>query len=227
MRLTKATVLTTSVMLLTGIAQAGVNPPVVEDFNDGPANWFNGPGTAVADWEPNGGPNGAGDGFITADAAFADAGMFGLTLFRGQDNFDSSNDAFVGDWANNGVNAFTFSFRHNAPTPVNLFVRFATPANFPAAVGLVFQPALPNTWTDLSIPLGPDSPNLVFEAGDFQTVFGDLGNIQIGIEVPDGFEDDTTSYTFDFDNAAAVPGPAVLAPLVLAGVMRRRRARTS
>ena len=87
-----AAVLTT----VSANALGGLVTPYTEDFTAGPADWYDSAGTSVLDWEPSGGPMGAGDGYVTTSFAFADAGPFGAILFRGQDEFQSSDDRFVG-----------------------------------------------------------------------------------------------------------------------------------
>jgi hypothetical protein len=216
-----------AVLGLAATAHAGLDVvPFTEDFTDGPQNWFDAPGTSVVSWSADGGPNGAGDGYISTSFAFADIPdpTLGTSIFRAQDEFNSSGNAFVGDWIAGGVNEVSFWFRHDAPAPVNVFARFASPVNFPAAVGLVFQPILPNTWTQVSVPLFDGSPNLIYEGPfGFGDVFSSVGHLQLGILPPMGFENDPTLYTFDVDKVSIVPAPGALALLGLAAFARRRR----
>jgi hypothetical protein len=172
-----------------------------------------------------GGPGGATDAYITTDFAFADAGETGAVLFRAEDGFGSSDNNFFGDWIADGVGEVRFSFRHNAPAPVQLFGRFTGPANV-GAIGLVFQPVLPNTWTEVSIPITPANPAFIYEGPfGFDDVFTNIAHLQIGMLPPMGFEDDPTPYTFDTDAVSILPAPGGLLVLATAafGVVRRRR----
>ncbi len=120
-----------------------------------------------------------------------------------------------------------FWFRHDAPAPVPAFARFTGPANV-GAIGLVFPPVVPNTWTEVSIPITPDNPNWVFEGPiDFADVFGNIAHLQIGMTPPGGFEGDPTRYTFDVDGISIIPAPGGLLVLVAAGLAGVRRGRAS
>ena len=116
-----------TILVSSSVVTADAVSPFIESFDNDASNWRDLGGGADASWNPA--------GYISTSAAFADAGPFGLTLFRGQDAFDSSGDAFVGDWAAGGITHFSFDMRHNAAVPVNFFARFATPQNFPAFAG--------------------------------------------------------------------------------------------
>ena len=214
----------------TGVASTHAQVQTfTETFADGPANWFDPTGAAPLTWEADGGADGPGDGYVTTPFAFSEVPPLGSILARGQDEFNSSDNAFVGDWIDSQIEVFTFSIRHDAPAPVDVFVRFAQPDNSPGAIGISFAPIVPNTWTEVAIPIDPNSPNLInFGGSDFDTIFSDIGHIQIGINAPDGFENDPTLYNFDFDSigVVAIPAPGVLglaACLPLATGRRRRR----
>ena len=127
--------------------------PFTEDFDNGPSNWFDAPGTGLLDWIASGGPD---DGaYVTTLFMVPDPlPPFGSTLFRGQDEFGSSGGAFEGDWLADGVSEFSFWIRHDAPVAVDAFVRFASPENFPGAVGLAPGPIAPNTWTEITVAVG-------------------------------------------------------------------------
>jgi hypothetical protein len=105
-----------------------VSASTTEDFTSGAANWKNFASldlTHVA----GGGPNGSG--YVTTGFAFTGAPTGSSVLFRGHDAFNSSGDAFVGNWLAAGINRLSADVRHDAPEPVHFFVRLATPANFP------------------------------------------------------------------------------------------------
>ncbi len=196
--------------------------PFTEDFTGGPANWFNAGGTTVVDWVPFGGPDGSA--YVTASYLVPDpVPPLGAILFRAQDEFGSSGGAFEGDWISDGVAGFSFFIRHDAPAPLGVFARFAGPANFPGAVGIFFAPVAPGVWTELSLPIAPDSPNLILEGASFRDVFGDIGHVQIGI-LPTA---DMIGRTFhvDLDKVSIVPGPGSTAAIVAGALAWRRRRR--
>ncbi|USN99421.1 MAG: hypothetical protein H6810_01735 [Phycisphaeraceae bacterium] len=212
-------------------ALAGPTNPFTETFDNGANNWLGGDFLPPAE-HANGG---VGDtGYISSQTGFEfnDPGSFN-TVFRGNKGLlpgtDASGGAFVGDWIAAGVTNLSFSLRHDIPEPVTVFVRIAADtfgAPFPGAVGIFFVPVFAGEWTDLSIDINPANPQFVtYEDSSFETVFSNVGFIQIGIASPDGLLGDPTLYTVDLDNVAIVPAPAGLlafAP-VLAAATRRRR----
>ena len=219
----------TSVVGLVLVAAAGVQAAVVpftEDFTAGSANWkFDPAGLTDSTWVPAGGPDASA--YISQDFNFLNSGSGDTpAFFRAQDDFDSSGDAFVGDWISQGVTQFSMWVRHNAPEPVTFFTRFATPGNFPGADAVEFVPVAPNTWTLITFEISAAATNIVYEgpASTFESVFGDVGNVQIGAFVSDTMAGIDQTYTFDLDQASIVPEPATLSlmGLVLLGFLRRR-----
>ncbi len=217
---------------LAHTAQA-VTVPFVEDFNTDSANWGNseaaGPGFqqgGPANWVSSGGPDGSG--YASVDFSFGNfAGPFNPTLFRGQDEFNSSNGDYVGDWLSNGIRTVRYSIRHNAPVPIPFNLRVSTPQNTPGASAVIFgPPVLPNTWTELVFDLSPGSPQIVtLGGGTYNGIFGNLGHIQIGADIPAALENDPTVYAIDLDNvvAAPEPGTAILAGMAAVVSLTRRR----
>ena len=134
---------------------------------------------------------------------------------------------FVGNWITDGVREFSFWVRHDAVAPLDLFDRFATPANFPGAVGISFVPVAPNTWTEIIIPIFAGSPNIILEGSPFNDVFSNIGNVQIGASVTADMIGQTI--TFDLDKVSITPAPGALGLLAVAGLLgsrtRRRVAR--
>lgn len=202
--------------------------PFTEGFDSNVSSWRDSTGNAELTWFNTGGPGGSGDGYAS--------GMFNFTgsaagdtpvILRGQDGFDSSDDAFVGDWITGGVTEFSFDFRHDAPVPVNVFTRFASSFNFPGAVAVDFVPVLPNTWTEVTIAIEASNPQFIsFSGQSFEAVFSSIGNLQIGIDVPVALAGFDADFTFDLDNVSIVPTPG--AAVLLAGAplaVRRRRRR--
>lgn len=193
--------------------------PFTETFSADSAGWYNGANTAPATWVPTGGADGA---YITESFNFVNStpGPQGPVFFRGQDENNASGGAFVGDWISEGVTEFHMRVRHNAPTPVNFFARFSGPFNFPGATAVAFAPVLPDVWTDITIAIDAANPQFVsFEGSDFDTVFGDIGHVQVGVGVPAGLAGVDQLFSFDLDTVSIVPEPASLAMAALMGLI--------
>ncbi len=201
-------------------AWAGV-VPFTETFTNDSSNWFNSPGLAPVDWVSNGGPDDSA--FVTTTLNFEGLGAGDpAVLFRGHDEFNSSGGAFVGDWVSSGVSGFSAFVRHDADVPLNYFVRFASPSNFPGANNIFFIPVASDTWTNVSAAL--PNPNLIFEGPfSYAQVFGNIGHIQIGVSVPASFAGTDTPVRFDLDSVSVVPEPATLGMLIVGGAMALRR----
>ena len=121
-----------------------------------------------------------------------------------------------------GADELRFAVRHDAPAPISFFARVASPFNFPAAVGLVFQPILPGTWTEVVIDLSPDSPQLVLEGSTYEEVFSNIGHLQIGFDAGDLA---SIPLTVDLDSVSVVPAGGVLPLLMVGGLLGGRRRR--
>jgi hypothetical protein len=210
--------------------------PYTENFTSDAANWRDGnsnPATFVASGGPAavGAPGGS---YITSTAsAFFLDDNDPVVVFRGQDGFDSSADAFVGNWTSSGINQFSTWIWHNAPVPLDFFVRFATAGNFPGTAADKMALIAPNTWTKLTYEIAPAHINeYLFPEGPpsfYNSTFSSVGNIQIGYSVPAGFGLDTNSYTFALDQPSiSTPEPAsaflAMSFAAIAFVRRRRTA---
>lgn len=199
--------------------------PFVEDFSANSANWRETGGVNPLAWNAAGGPD-AGSYAFGAFSFLSSAPNSTPAILRAHDAYNSSADAFVGNWIADGVNQFSVSVRHNAPTALTFFTRFAGTANFPGVAAVNFVPVAPNAWTALTFPIVSGNPQFVFEGpgATFNTVFSSVGNIQIGVSVPASLAGTNQSYSFDVDKASITPEPASLllvAPALLA--FRRRR----
>jgi len=196
--------------------------PFTEDFDTDSANWFNAAVTGPVDWVSTGSIDGGAYVTTGFNFQFSNPGD-NPPLFRGHDSFDSSGDAFVGNWIADGVTAFSFTVRHNAPEPVPFFARFA-PNSAPGANAVAFAPVQPNVWTTITVPINP-AAFFIFEGTTFESTFSSIGRVQIGMNVPDGLAGLDQLITFDLDKPTIVPAPGVAGLFGLAGLagLRRRR----
>ncbi len=230
-RTTKTTFAATCslIVLLAASNASATTVPFVEDFPTDSASWRNFNGSADIDWSATGGPDGgshAFDSFNFVNSLEDDT----PALLRAQDDFGSSSGGFVGDWLTSGVDEFSVMVKHDAPEPLFFFARFASPFNFPAAVGLEFAPVPSGVWTELTFALSELSPQLIYEGpSTFASVFSNIGNIQMGVTVPAAMAGVDADITFSVDKAAITPEPASILGLgvgafwFLGGVRRRQR----
>lgn len=176
--------------------------PFIEQFDSNSANWRDAAGTAVVGWSSSGGPDGSG--YATTTFNFSGAGP-GTTpaIFRNHEEFNSSGLAFQGDWVAAGVRQFGGYVRHNAGMDLTFFVRFADPANFPAAAAVVTNPVPSGQWTYFSVAMV--SSSFVFEGPfGFNDVFDNLGHIQVGVVTPPALENANVTVGFDLDRPMIV-----------------------
>ncbi len=223
-RFTTPIAATLASLLLPTAALATV-VPFTENYTADASSWRDGSGAVSASWTAAGGPDGSS--YISTGGTFENNLAGDTPIFaRGHDTYGSSGLAFVGDWLSDGVAEFSAYVRHDAPAPLNYFVRFAKPSNFPAAIGVEFVPVFPNTWTRIDIAIDASNPEFVnFETSDFNTIFSGIGKLQIGVTVPAGLAGSPLDYTFDFDQIAIVPEPsaALLVGVALLGAVGSRR----
>ena len=200
---------------LAGSASAAI-VPFTETFSADAASWT-GP-AGPANYDPAGN--------IAAETN-VNAASFGVVIgLRGQSANNASGGAFIGNWITDGVPSFSFSVRHSAPVPMNFGARLVTPFNFPGAIGIDFVPVAPGVWTTVTIPINPAYPGFVsFEGSDFNTIFSNIGSVQLLYSVPQSLAGTGTIIRFEADNVSLVPGTgtmAVLGPMGMV-VLRRRR----
>lgn len=212
-------------------ASAGVSP-FTETFANDNADWGTGGLWNVYEpvqWNQGSGPDGSNHISVTQNFSNFSPGPLDLALFRGQDNFDSSNGAFVGDWITGGITEFSFWVRHDAQEELKFFVRFVKAGANSPSMNYRFEDSLVqgNTWTKLTLQISPDTPNFIPGGGPgtYQNVMGDLGKIQIGIDLNPlaGIDLD-----FNFDLALVsmnVPGSSALMLLAVGGLFGTRRRR--
>lgn len=222
----RAAIAVAAVALTVSYARAGVSIPFTEDFTVDASNWVDAVFQPTLTWHAAGGPDGSS--YVSTTYNVPDPiPPFGAIAFRGHDEFDASNDAFVGDWKAGQVKEFSFWIRHDATLPIDVFSRFATSNNFPGAAGVWFAPVLPNIWTLITIDVTKNSPQLVLEGSPWESVFENVGNVQIGINPSDPLIGQTI--TIDIDRISMTPAPGALGLLLVGGAWLRpgrvRRAR--
>jgi hypothetical protein len=217
-RMTKLRVLLGVGMSATGlfmgdsIARAGTVPtvPFTEEFVADEAGWHD-VSLAPLGWISSGGPDGSSYASMTFNFVSSASGD-APALFRAQDKWTSSGGAFEGDYTDVNANLFKVYVRHNAGVPLSYFARFSSPFNFPGAIAVAFAPVPSGVWTELEIPIHNGSANLIsFEGTDYQSVFTNVGHVQIGLTVPSSLAGVDQEFTFDIDKVTIAnnPVPAV------------------
>ncbi len=225
---TSMTFVVTVIAVMTSFAGTPARATIVpftEDFSADSANWRDSGGVTPLAWFAAGGPDGGS--FASGNFNFLSSSPSSTpAIFRAHDAYDSSGDAFVGNWIADGVDQFSVSVRHNAPTPLTFFTRFAPSANFPGAAAINLTSVLPNTWTSLVFPINAGNPLFQYEGPGvtFNSVFSSIGNVQIGVATG-SLAGVNQSYTFDVDKASITPEPATAGLMFLGAclLMRRRR----
>jgi hypothetical protein len=231
-----------TISVLLAATSFAATVPFEEDFAASDANWVTAAGLPGLDFFASGGPD--GNGYVSDELSFANLSPDdqGPVIFRGDNNFSSSGNAFVGNWITEGVDQFSYWVRHDtfdpstgAPVPINFFARFASPFNFPGATAPEFVPVLPGVWTELSVDIVdgmvPFGPFVTYEGSDFDTIFSNIGKVQVGVSVPAAVAGLADSFRFDLDRVGIQAVPEPVGPLttltgflaVLMAIGRRRR----
>jgi hypothetical protein len=196
--------------------------PFTERFSTDTSNWRDSASLPLAHVASGGSDGG---GFVSTDFAFENL-VAGPALFRAQDEFGSSSGAFQGDWLAAGVGVLRAYVRHDAPVPIDFFVRLATPGNFPGvAIELPtsVQPGV--AWTLLEFDTRFSNPLLTpeappgMEATFYNAALSNVGHVQIGVSLPTALMTDPTAYTFDLDQVSiGVPEPSSV-PLMFGALL--------
>jgi hypothetical protein len=190
--------------------------PFTEDFTTTVSNWAGNSALNLLNYVASGGPDGGS--YASATNALSGTSM---TMFRAQDELNSSGHAFEGNWIADGIGEFSAFVRHNAPVPLTYFARFSGPGNFPGGIALNSTPVSPGTWTQLKFDINPGNPELIFEGPGFDVLFSNVGHVQVAVQVPAALSGNAVPYTFDIDKpsiAAQVPEPSSLAVVVVFGI---------
>ncbi len=195
-----------------------------ETFAGGAANWRNFNGTATLGWSAAGGPS---DGaFVTGqfNLASTTVGGFPPTVMRAAASYGSSNGGYVGNWITEGVTSVGFWFRHDLSESIALTGRFATPTNTPGASVVSSTLVASNTWTFVSFNVAQGSSDIIsLGGGTYSAIFSNIGNIQLGFQVPPSLAGQNITGTFDMTGFTLTPAPGALALLGVGGLMRNRR----
>lgn len=227
MRITRSSSATPAVLAVAAFASvASAQNGFVEQFNTDAANWRNSNGSAALAHLATGGPDGSGFARSSFNLSNTTVGGFPPTVIRAHASYPSSNAAYAGNWIASGATIFQFDFRHDLAEAVTLTGRFATPTNNPGASVVSSTVIQPNVWTTVSFNVAEGSPSIVsLGGGTYASIFGNLGNIQLGFNVPASLAGQNVTANFDIDNARVLPSPGALALIGLGGVIVGRRRR--
>ena len=207
-RLTACWALIAGISLLAGAgATQAATIPFTEEFSATSNGWVNFSSGAVVH-SATGGPEGAGDGFISATRNFVSSVSNDATTFvRGHDSLNASGDAFVGNWIAESVTQFSYWVRHDAGIPLTFGTRLASPLNSPGANAIASE--VPSgVWTRIEFEISAASPQFTsFEGSNFNTVFSSIGNLQLTVR-PGHLKGVNQVVTFDVDKVSVVPEPS-------------------
>ncbi|MBM4052967.1 MAG: hypothetical protein FJ270_09555 [Planctomycetes bacterium] len=195
-----------------------------ESFAGGAANWRNFNGTATLGWTAAGGPSDAA--FVTGQFNLANTtvGGFPPTVMRAAASYGSSNGGYVGNWIDAGVTNVGFWFRHDLSQSIVLTGRFATPTNSPGASVVSFAPIAANTWTYINFNVAQGSSDIIsLGGGTYSAIFSNIGNIQLGFQVPAALAGQNITGSFDMTGFNLTPAPGAVALLAAGGLVRSRR----
>jgi hypothetical protein len=225
---------------LTHPSYAAPVDPYTENFATDSAQWLNGPQTGFANWVASGGPDGSS--YISASMDTVGTTLDGAkVLFRGNSTtsppIHASNDEFLGDWLAGGIGQFSVYVYHEAPEALPYFARFAKSTGFPGVAAEEGTLVQPFTWTKLNYGINPSQIGSTLfpetttpgtELATYNSVFTDIGRVQIGFSVPASMVGSANTYLYAIDQVSvAIPEPASAVLLVAgafaANVRRRRR----
>lgn len=209
----------TALSVASACATAQLVTPFTETFDTDAQGWLSGSFAPLTH---------DASGFVSTTADISAAGPFGLTLFRGHDDFDASGDAFVGDYLSSGITTISFDIRHDYSEALDFALRVAHPANSPGFAIEASSAVAAGEWTTLTFELDPNNPLYTPEGppgfGFFAGVMSQVGNLQVSLTPPAGLPTGTF-VTFDLDNVSITPAPGSIASisiLMLAAARRRR-----
>ena len=218
------TIMIATLATITTASMANVTP-FTETFEGGANGWVQG-SFADANFFSSGSIDDSA--YIGSTADLNSAGPFGLTVFRGHDDFDASGDAFVGNYLASGINLVTLNLRHNAGQDLGIALRVSGSSNFPGFAVELPEMVASDQWVTLSFELSFANPLVTIEGPPsleaFNQVMEAVGNLQLSVDRPDGL---TTPLVvdFDLDNVSITPAPGTLVLLSFGGLVATRRRR--
>jgi hypothetical protein len=215
-RLSRAAVAALALASGAGAASA-LTVPFTEDFTTHVAGWENATNNPLS-FVASGGSDGGSYASGTFNY-FNFVGPFGSgpVTFRGQDEDNASGLAFVGDWIAGGVQTVSIWVRQNTTETLGYFLRIATSANFPGAVINSTTLVAPNTWTQVSFDIDPNSPLCTGEGVTCAQALANVAHLQFGTTAPAALTGLDQVFTLDIDKItiSSVPEPTTM--LLLAG----------
>lgn len=159
-----------------------------------------------------------------------------MALRARHDNpWNSSGDAFRRNWEAEGIRRVSAYVKHDFTDPLNYFMRvaFAGPMGaFPGGTYLATTPVAPNTWTQLTFDVSPNSPQLPpggLEGATWHDVFKDVGFVTFGVAIPNGQAANAAFYNFGIDKvtiSTPEPSSVLLAATAIVGFAATSRRRT-
>lgn len=199
-----------------------------ETFDTNTSNWLNAVSAAPTYNATGGVANSGYISYLSPDFTSGGTGPFGappLTiLFRGNNAANASGDAFVGNWIADGVQTLSVAVRHNYGSTLSLYARLDAGAGAAASLTPTF--VIPsNTWTTITIPItNSNPPFLSYGAGNFNSVFSNVQNVQLGLYVPANTFMDDLRFDIDDVTVSTVPEPTSLSLIGLGlGLLALRR----
>jgi hypothetical protein len=229
-RLSRAAVAALALASGAGAASA-LTVPFTEDFTTHVAGWENATNNPLS-FVASGGSDGGSYASGTFNY-FNFVGPFGSgpVTFRGQDEDNASGLAFVGDWIAGGVQTVSIWVRQNTTETLGYFLRIATSANFPGAVINSTTLVAPNTWTQVSFDIDPNSPLCTGEGVTCAQALANVAHLQFGTTAPAALTGLDQVFTLDIDKItiSSVPEPTTMLLLAggLAGLVWQSRRRAA
>ncbi len=218
----------TFALLATAALAAPASAGIVgfhESFSSGAQQWRNFNGTSELLWNGSGGPDDSAYVSGLYNLSPTTVGGFPPTVIRAAQSYGSSDGSYAGNWIEAGVTGVGFWFRHDLSQAITVTGRFATPVNTPGASVISTQAVQANTWTFISFDLTQGSSQIVsLGGGTYNSIFSNIGNMQIGFMVPAALAGQNVTGTFSMTGFTVVPAPGAMALAALAGgIVRSRR----
>lgn len=190
----------------------------VEDFESGSAGFVNAGRSATLLFTTGG----------VDDSAFIRAAVdpdFQGVVIRAETDPRSpvaSGGAFAGDYIASEVETLSFSLRHDSNESQAFGVRFAPASNFPGITFNFDGVVAPGAFEELVVDFTDPSAFQTFEGSDFETVFSQIGNVQL-IAPAGSFNVDVDNFAITTASAVPEPSSVLLIAMGCGGLWLRRR----